>query len=66
MGRSDDQKIICDRCQLPLAKAKTNLTYQGVKFDAELPRCPNCGQAFVPEDLALGKMHELEITLEDK
>lgn len=66
MDHSNDQKIICGKCQLPLAKAKTKLMYQGVKFEAELLRCPKCGQVFVPEDLALGKMHELEITLEDK
>ncbi len=60
------QKIICQRCQLPLVSARARLTYQGVNFEADLPRCPRCGQAFIPEDLALGKMHELEITLEDK
>jgi len=66
MNQSDDEKIICDRCQLPLAKAKTKLLYQGIRVDAELLKCPNCGQAFVSEGLALGKMHEVEITLEDK
>jgi uncharacterized protein with PIN domain len=66
MDHSNDEKIICDKCQLPLAEAKTKLTYQGVKFDAELLRCPKCGQTFVSEGLALGRMHELEIELEDK
>lgn len=66
MDRSDEERIACGKCQLPLARARTRLTYQGVKFEAELPTCPKCGQTFVPEDLALGKMHELEITLEDK
>ena len=66
MLHSDEQRIICERCQLPLAEAKTELMYQGVRFDAELLRCPKCGQTYVPEDLALGKLHEVEITLEDK
>ena len=66
MGESNQSRISCQRCQLPLARAKTRLTYQGVKFEGELLRCPKCGQAFVPEDLALGKLHEVEITLEDK
>jgi hypothetical protein len=66
MDHSDNEKIICEKCQLPLAQAKTKLMYQGVEFDAELLRCPKCGQTFIPEGLALGKMHELEITLEDK
>lgn len=66
MERSEGQEIVCGKCQLPLAPARTRLTYQGVNFEAELPRCPGCQQVFVPEELALGKMHELEITLEDK
>lgn len=66
MERSDGRQIICGRCQVPLAAARTKLTYQGVNFEAELPRCPRCGQVFVPEELALGKMHQLEISLEDK
>lgn len=66
MDNSNNQKIICEKCKLPLAGAQTKLMYQGIKFDAELLRCPKCGQAFIPEDLALGKMHELEIEMEDK
>lgn len=66
MVQSSDQRIVCGKCQLPLANAKTRLTYQGVNFEAELLRCPTCGQVFVPEDLALGRLHEVEITLEDK
>ncbi len=66
MGEGGQQKIICQKCQLPLVSAKARLTYQGVNFEADLPRCPRCGAAFIPEYLALGKMHELEITLEDK
>jgi uncharacterized protein with PIN domain len=66
MDHSNGQRIVCEKCQLPLANAKTKLTYQGVKFEADLLRCPKCRQAFVPEELAVGKMHELEITLEDK
>ncbi len=66
MDHSNGQKIVCEKCQLPVAKAKTTLVYQGVRFEAELLRCPKCGQAFIPEDLALGRLHEVEITLEDK
>jgi uncharacterized protein with PIN domain len=66
MKQNDDEKIICEKCQLPLTRAKTKLMYQGIKFEAELSRCPKCGQTFVSEDLALGRMHELEIEMEDK
>jgi hypothetical protein len=35
-------------------------------FPVQLPRCPNCGQVYVPEMLAMGKMLEVEKALEDK
>ena len=35
-------------------------------FPVELPRCPRCGQVFVPESLAVGKMLDVEKALEDK
>jgi hypothetical protein len=31
-----------------------------------MPHCPNCNQVLVPEELALGKMAEVEKILEDK
>ena len=38
----------------------------GSEFVIELPRCACCGLAIVPEDLATGKMLEVEQILEDK
>lgn len=35
-------------------------------FPVDLPVCPSCGQVFVPEELALGKMAAVEKALEDK
>ena len=35
-------------------------------FPVELPRCPKCGQVYVPETLATGKMLDVEKALEDK
>jgi hypothetical protein len=32
----------------------------------ELPTCPKCGYVLIPEQLALGKMHQVEQLLEDK
>lgn len=29
-------------------------------------RCPKCGQVYIPEDLAKGKMAQLEKSLEEK
>ncbi|WP_041272285.1 DVU_1557 family redox protein [Desulfitobacterium hafniense] len=65
MNQSKDE-IICEKCRVHLVSTKTKLMYQGVRFDAELLKCPKCGQAFVSEELAQGKFHEIEIALEDK
>jgi hypothetical protein len=43
-----------------------NVAYLGNAFPVELLRCPQCGLTFVPEELALGKMAEVEQALEDK
>jgi hypothetical protein len=45
---------------------KVNVAYLGSKFPVDLLQCPQCGQAFVPEELAMGKMAEVERILEDK
>ncbi|WP_192895297.1 DVU_1557 family redox protein [Pelotomaculum sp. FP] len=42
------------------------VTYLDNNFKTDLPRCPRCGLIYVPEELAGGKMLELEQTLEDK
>jgi hypothetical protein len=45
---------------------KIAISYLGNSFPVDLPRCRKCGQVYVPEDLALGKMAEVEKLLEDK
>lgn len=56
----------CAKCGLPLETAKVQVGYRGSKYPVDLPRCPGCGLVFVPEQLALGKMAEVEKLLEDK
>ena len=56
----------CGKCGLPLETAKVDVGYLGNAFPVDLLRCPNCGQVFIPEDLALGKMADVEKQLEDK
>jgi hypothetical protein len=46
--------------------AKTSFTYMGLYFHAEVPRCPQCGQVYISEELARGKMAEVEMQLEEK
>ncbi len=54
------------KCSLPLEMAKVPISYLGNEFPVDLLKCPGCGLVFIPEDLALGKMAEVEKLLEDK
>lgn len=56
----------CAACGEPMRPGPAQLAYMGSVFDVELPVCPRCNQALVPEELALGKMLEVEQVLEDK
>ena len=57
---------ICCSCNTPLEKMAVNIDYMNSSFQVELPRCPKCGYTFIPPELALGKMLEVEKILEDK
>lgn len=59
-------ELICCICDKALEPAKTQLSYLGHEFTAEALRCPVCGRVFIPEELASGRMAEVETTLEDK
>ena len=56
----------CVPCDCALEMGQVTVSYLGNRFTTEMPRCPRCGQALVSEDLALGKMAEVEGILEDK
>ena len=56
----------CGGCDLELTPGKVNLDYMGSRFTVELMKCPDCGFVYIPEDLATGKMAEVELILEDK
>jgi len=56
----------CAKCGIPLEMRTVEIGYMGSKYPVPLPRCPKCGLVFVPEELALGKMAEVERLLEDK
>jgi len=59
-------KMICSLCNLELVPANANFSYLGHSFRSEVPRCPGCGQVYIPEDLVKGRMAEVEKELEDK
>ena len=57
---------LCSKCGVPLELGQVEVAYRGSKYPVHLPRCPRCGLVFIPEQLALGKMAEVEKLLEDK
>jgi hypothetical protein len=57
---------VCSHCNLPLEPAQIMVSYLGNSYPVGLMHCPKCGLVFVPEDLALGRMAEVEKALEDK
>jgi hypothetical protein len=63
---TEDTGLVCCRCNARLEIRRTEFSYLAHSFFANLPRCPVCGQAFVSEELALGKIADVERNLEDK
>jgi ribosomal protein S27AE len=59
-------RLVCGKCGLELEPMRTQFSYLGHSFHTDIPRCPGCGQAFIPEGLAKGRMSEVETSLEDK
>lgn len=58
--------LVCAKCGLELSLGKVSLSYMGNSFDVDLLQCPQCHLVFVPEDLAIGKMQQVELALEEK
>ena len=61
-----DMDWMCEPCNEKLIPGKAELEYLGNAFHVELPVCPKCGAVFVFEDLARGRVLEVELLLEDK
>lgn len=57
---------MCDKCQKALVSQKVKVRYLEGNFEVELLKCPHCNMVFISEDLALGKILEVEKSLEDK
>ncbi len=58
--------LICCRCQMPLVAEKSHVSYMDSTFSTILLRCPRCGQPYLDEETALGKVVEVEMALEEK
>ena len=59
-------RLRCNKCDVELSLKKTNFEYLAHNFFTEIPACPICGQVYVSEELAKGKMAEVEKNLEEK
>ena len=58
--------LICNKCKTPLELTRVRFKYLDKHFEHKVDRCPDCGQVFIPEDLAKGRMAEVEKKLENK
>ncbi|SMD11571.1 DVU_1557 family redox protein [Sporomusa malonica] len=58
--------IVCVKCGIKLTLGKVTLSYLGSSFPVELYKCSACGLVYIPEELANGKMQQVEAALEDK
>lgn len=56
----------CIKCGIPMEPGKVTVSYMGSSFPVDLLKCKKCGFVLITEDLALGKMLEVEKALEDK
>ena len=61
-----ETSLICARCDAPLEKSETKFDYLGHTFSHTAPKCPICGMVYVPEELVMGRIAEVETMLEDK
>lgn len=65
-SRPEDLTWQCRKCNINLVVGPASLSYMGNRMTADLPQCPVCGFVLISEELALGKMAEVEQILEDK
>jgi uncharacterized protein with PIN domain len=61
-----EKKLICFKCNKELQMIKTDFTYLGHNFFTEIPKCPECGQVFISEELVKGRINDVEMQMEDK
>lgn len=63
---ADGRTLNCVKCDKELVAKKVVFEYMGHTVSHEVPCCPKCGRVYISEDLAEGRMSEVEQLLEDK
>lgn len=63
---ADHEDLVCCQCKVKLELIKTNFVYLRHSFASEVPKCPQCGQVFISEELVRSKVVPVENLLEDK
>jgi uncharacterized protein with PIN domain len=63
---AQEQTVRCMKCDHELVLKKVVFEYMGHTVAHEVPTCPKCAKVYVSEDLAEGRMAEVEQLLEDK
>ena len=62
----EKQILICDKCKVEMKEYEVEFTYLNRSFRHKVPRCPECGQVYISEKLASGRMGDVEKQLEEK
>jgi len=66
INQTERNNWLCAGCGIALEPGKVTVSYLDNAYPVEMLRCPRCGVTWVGELIALGKMAEIEKTLEDK
>ncbi len=61
-----EEKLICDKCNIEMQLIEVQFKYLNRSFRYKVPRCPQCGQVSLPEELVNGRMSEVEAMIEEK
>ena len=65
-NQTKEAQWMCDKCHEALIVEKVRVCYLEGSFEVELLKCPICKMVFISDELAMGKMLEVEKGLEDK
>jgi len=61
-----DGDLICERCDVEMKDIDAEFSYLGRSFRQKVKRCPACGLSYISEELARGRIRDVEMALEDK